>query len=224
MKILNLYANIGGNRKLWGDNHDITAVEIDPKIAKLYQKFYPADTVVVGDAHQYLLDHFHEFDFIWSSPPCPTHSRINRANGLNPYKDNTRQLENGGGIKIRYPDMKLYEEIILLNTWFRGLYCVENVVSYYEPLIPPIHFGSHYFWTNFYFPTNGLKTIDRMIGGAKHVTNADLATKSGFDLKDFEGSGIDVRLALRDVTEPELAEHIFKYVLNPYEPNQQLFT
>lgn len=31
MKILNLYAGIGGNRKLWtpnGDEHDITAVNI----------------------------------------------------------------------------------------------------------------------------------------------------------------------------------------------------
>lgn len=27
MKILNLYAGIGGNRKLWPDDHEITAVE-----------------------------------------------------------------------------------------------------------------------------------------------------------------------------------------------------
>jgi hypothetical protein len=27
MKILNLYAGIGGNRKLWGDEHEIVAVE-----------------------------------------------------------------------------------------------------------------------------------------------------------------------------------------------------
>ncbi len=32
-KMLNLYAGIGGNRKLWGDNDDITAIEINPKIA-----------------------------------------------------------------------------------------------------------------------------------------------------------------------------------------------
>lgn len=28
MKILNLYAGIGGNRKLWGNEHQITADEI----------------------------------------------------------------------------------------------------------------------------------------------------------------------------------------------------
>lgn len=35
MKILNLYAGIGGNRKLWGDDHEITAVEIESKIASI---------------------------------------------------------------------------------------------------------------------------------------------------------------------------------------------
>ena len=67
MKILNLYAGIGGNRKLWGDEHEITAVEIDPEIAAIYQDFFPNDEVIVGDAHQYLLEHFKEYDFIWSN-------------------------------------------------------------------------------------------------------------------------------------------------------------
>ena len=58
MKILNLYAGIGGNRKLWGDEHNITAVEINPNIAKIYQDLYPYDTVIVGDAHEYLRQHF----------------------------------------------------------------------------------------------------------------------------------------------------------------------
>ena len=74
MKILNLYAGIGGNRKLWGDEHEITAVEINPKIAECYKKLFPNDNVIVGDAHEYLRQHFREFDFIWASPPCPTHS------------------------------------------------------------------------------------------------------------------------------------------------------
>ena len=39
MKILNLYAGIGGNRKLWGKEHDITAVELRPEIAAIYQRF-----------------------------------------------------------------------------------------------------------------------------------------------------------------------------------------
>jgi len=76
MKILNLYCGIGGNRKLWGDEHEVVAVEINPEIAKIYHDLFPNDEVVVGDAHQYLLNHYKEFEFIWSSPPCPTHSRM----------------------------------------------------------------------------------------------------------------------------------------------------
>jgi DNA (cytosine-5)-methyltransferase 1 len=78
MKILNLYAGIGGNRKLWGNDDEITAVEFDEQIARIYQDNFPNDKVVIGDAHQYLLEHFREFDFIWASPPCPTHSRARK--------------------------------------------------------------------------------------------------------------------------------------------------
>jgi DNA (cytosine-5)-methyltransferase 1 len=93
MKILNLYSGIGGNRKLWGDTHDITAVEFNPEIAQIYKDFFPNDKMIIGDAHQYLLEHFHKYEFIWSSPPCPTHSRFNNINFLDG--------------KYKYPDMTL---------------------------------------------------------------------------------------------------------------------
>ena len=76
MKILNIYAGIGGNRKLWGGEHEIIAVEHNPDIAAVYQDLYPNDTVIISDAHTYLLEHYKEFDFIWASPPCQSHSRI----------------------------------------------------------------------------------------------------------------------------------------------------
>src|SRR3990167_5821791 len=143
MKILNLYAGIGGNRRLWGEEHAITAIELNPQIAKIYQDFFPNDLVIVADAHQYLLDHFKEFDFIWSSPPCPTHSRFNLL------------ANEQEGKSVKYPDMALYQEIIYLKNWFKGKWVVENVISYYEPLIQPVGSGSHYFWANFYM--NSLK-------------------------------------------------------------------
>lgn len=40
MKILNLYAGIGGNRKLWGNEHDITAIEYDENIAKFIKRIF----------------------------------------------------------------------------------------------------------------------------------------------------------------------------------------
>ncbi|MEK7112410.1 MAG: DNA cytosine methyltransferase, partial [Patescibacteria group bacterium] len=138
MKILNLYAGIGGNRKLWGDSHEITAVEYKPEIAKVYQDLFPKDTVIIGNAHQYLLEHYAEFDFIWSSPPCPSHSKMRKGFSV------------ANGAKPIYPDMKLYEEILFLQGFFKGKFCVENVIAWYEPLITPTEMGRHYYWTNFY--------------------------------------------------------------------------
>ncbi len=145
MKILNLYACLGGNRYKWGDEHDITAVEWDEELARMYQERFPNDKVILEDAHQYLLDHYKEFDFIWSSPPCPTHS--------------TFQFSMKNSRVMKYPDMALYQEIIFLDTFYDGRYCVENVISYYEPLIEPKKRGRHYFWTNFQLPYNINKRI-----------------------------------------------------------------
>ena len=140
-KILNLYACLGGNRYKWDEvanNLEITAVELDPELARLYQERFPNDKVIIGDAHQYLLDHYKEFDFTWSSPPCPSHSKARFA------RANTT-------IAV-YPDMKLYQEIILLSKYFKGKYVVENVIPFYDPLIPAKKRGRHLYWTNFNLP------------------------------------------------------------------------
>ena len=142
MKILNLYACLGGNRYKWDEVTDIevTAVELDPECARLYQERFPNDKVIIADAHQYLLDHYKEFDFIWSSPPCPTHSRLVQG--------------NKNKIKMKYPDMKLYEEVIFLDNFFNGKYVVENVIPFYTPLIPAKKRGRHLYWTNFNLPND----------------------------------------------------------------------
>lgn len=132
-KVLNLYAGVGGNRKLWNDVQ-VTAVEMEPKIAAIYQRFNPEDTVVIGDAHEYLLENLDGFDFVWSSPPCQTHSKMNKA---------TRHKLK------RYPDLRLYEEIIYLKHNAKCLWVVENVKPYYEPLIPGKLMGRHLVWCNF---------------------------------------------------------------------------
>lgn len=136
MRILNLYAGIGGNRKLWGDEHDITAVESEQYIADVYKELYPRDKVIVGDAHQYLLDHYKEFDFIWSSPPCPSHSRIRLTHKTKPT------------VPV-YPTMKLYEEVIFLKYFSVCDYVVENVIPYYKPLVEPTAtIDRHLVWSN----------------------------------------------------------------------------
>lgn len=144
MKILNLYACLGGNRYKWDEVTDVkvTAVEWDEELARMYQKRFPNDKVIVADAHKYLLDHYKEFDFIWSSPPCPSHSRARYWNSSN-YKTTTKPV---------YPSMSLYEEIIFLQHYFKSKYVVENVTPYYEPLIPAHKRGRHLYWTNFNLP------------------------------------------------------------------------
>jgi len=232
MKILNLYSGIGGNRKLWDDEHSITAVELNPQIAKIYSDFFPNDTVIIADAHQYLLDHYKEFDFIWSSPPCPTHSRINYS--------------NGGRWKVKYPDMRLYQEIILLQKWFKGIYVVENVISYYEPLIEPQESGRHYFWANFKIPKQKYSLqIGRLNGKDqnKHRDNLlnELENKMRkptirevqipelMELHKMDLSQVSIpnkRQVLRNCVHPELGLHILEYAMNKVrrsETQTQLF-
>ena len=145
MKVLNLFAGLGGNRKYWdevarekGINIEVTAVEFDPEIAKAYIKRYPNDNVIVGDAWDYAAKNYLNFDFIWASPPCQTHSRLNIANNIR--NDRTKRL----------PDFRLYELIVYLKYFCKKAFVVENVVPFYEPLIKPTaEIGRHYFWANF---------------------------------------------------------------------------
>lgn len=198
MKILNLYAGIGGNRKLWGDNRDITAVEIDENIAGVYSKLYPNDTVIVGDAHEYLRRHFREFDFIWASPPCPTHSVL--------------QLSHSNDKDLKYPDMTLYQEIILLNQFYKGNWVIENVKPYYNPLIQPsFSIGRHLFWSNKFLLVNQFtSTYNKDVSRDK---KEHLAETMGIDINVLENKGFDVRKVLRNCVRPEIGKYIFDAIL-----------
>lgn len=193
MKILNLYAGIGGNRKLWGDEHDITAVEWDEETARVYQDYFPNDTVIIGDAHKYLLDHYKEFDFIWSSPPCPTHSKLNTMANANGKRD------------WKYPDMKLYQEIILLMKAFDGKWVVENVEAYYEPLIPITKkLCRHWFWSNFRLGNFDIEN-DILI---KYSGIKDYEKEYGYDLSEYVFDRYHRRQKLRNCVNPGLGKYI----------------
>jgi len=203
MKILNLYAGIGGNRKLWSDKHEITAVEINPKIADCYKKLFPNDNVIVGDAHEYLRQHFREFDFIWASPPCPTHSVLQM----------TRYYDES----LKYPDMTLYQEIIWLQSFFKGKWCIENVKPYYEPLISPTFLiDRHYFWASDFIMTNQFHDEFTSTDGKwKKDDIKRMADDYGYsliDLKDFNYT--EKRLVLRNLVVPEIGKIIFERLTN----------
>ena len=195
MKVLNLYAGIGGNRKLWPNDIEVTAVEINPEIAAIYQKFFPNDKVIVADAHQYLLDHYEDFNFIWSSPPCVTHSRARYW------------ASKGKKYLPKYPDLKLYEEIIFLNAYLGrnqvGIkWVVENVNPYYSVLYTPIQeIGRHCFWSNFFISKISIQ--DTKI----HNTNGN-SKLYGFDISNKK-IGKRKDQIMRNLVNPRVGIHVW---------------
>ena len=222
-KILNLYACLGGNRYKWdevtkraGIDIEVTAVELDPELARMYQERFPNDTVIITDAHQYLLDHYKEFDFIWTSPPCPSHSRARYWSSSN-YETTTEAI---------YPDMKLYQEIIFLQHYYRtGKYVVENVIPYYEPLVPAQLRGRHLYWTNFNLPTD-LNDRRVQIGAGKNELNK-LCNFHEIDISSYNGEQSLIKVA-RNLVDFEAGKTILERALNIQKENdirqQTLFT
>tara|TARA_R100001460_G_scaffold5697_4_gene15537 strand:- start:1790 stop:2431 length:642 start_codon:yes stop_codon:yes gene_type:complete len=199
MKILNLYACLGGNRYKWNkvkEDIEVTAVELDEECARLYQERFPNDKVIIADAHQYLLDHYKEYDFIWSSPPCPTHSRLVQS--------------NKNKIKMKYPDMKLYEEILFLKHIYTGKYVVENVIPYYEPLIPAYKRHRHLYWTNFNLPNILTNRKVKISIGKNEVKK--LCEFHDFDFYKYKGKQKTNKIA-RNLVDYEAGKTIFETML-----------
>jgi DNA (cytosine-5)-methyltransferase 1 len=152
------------------------------------------------DAHQFLLDHYKKFDFIWSSPPCQSHSSF-RKNICVRYR-NTPPV---------YPDMSLYQEILFLKHHATVPWVVENVKPYYEPLIAPTaKLQRHYFWSNLEIKQRDFKK--------DHIRTSQipqLQEMHGFDLSGFKLK--NKRQVLRNCVSPELG----KYVLDQLDLKEQ---
>jgi DNA (cytosine-5)-methyltransferase 1 len=204
MKVLNLYAYLGGNRFKWdevakekGIEIEVTAVELDEEAARLYQERFPNDTVIVADAHQYLLDNYKEFDFIWSSPPCPTHSR---------FQTSMKTIR-----KMQYPDMKLYQEILFLDNFFDGKYCVENVIPFYEPLVQAQKRGRHLYWCNFTLPNDINERKNPDLARAKDLIKT-LSNFHDYDFTKYKGTQSVQKMA-RNLVDYEAGRTIFETAL-----------
>lgn len=194
IKVLNLYAGIGGNRKLWKDV-EVTAIENDPEIAKIYKDNFPDDEVIITDAHKYLESNFMKYDFIWSSPPCQTHSSF-RKNICVRFR----------GTKPRYPDFSLYEEIIFLMEHFKGLWLIENVNPYYKTLVDGQKLARHIVWCNF-----KIKPLEYKRTNIRNEQIKDLEKRHGFDLSKYKIK--NKRQILRNCVEPYIGKHILDCVI-----------
>lgn len=203
-KVLNLYACLGGNRLLW-DNCEVTAVELDPELARLYQERFPNDTVIIADAHQYLLEHYKEFDFIWSSPPCPSHSRARYW------------FSKGGKCQVEYPDLTLYQEIIFLQHFSlkNQKWVIENVIPYYNPLIPAQKRDRHLYWTNFTLPNTLSNRTNSGELNTKSVLN-ELCEFHDYDFRKYKGEQRVLKIA-RNLVDYEAGKTIFDVARGIYE-------
>lgn len=191
---------VGGNRLLWKDVK-VTAVEIDPKIAKAYADQFPEDDVIVGDAMSYLLEHYKEFDGVWASPPCQKHSKMMKATRHN---------------IVDYFDPMLWQLIVFLQHFYKGNWIVENVVPYYKPLIEPqLKVGRHLFWSN--RPLFGIEDVKRPKG---FITKSNSAGAE--ELKKWLGIKYEGNIyygknhcpaqVLRNCVHPKIGEQLLKYL------------
>lgn len=192
MKVLNLYSGLGGNRKYW-KGAEVTAVELNGHAAAIFRQMYPRDKIVIGDAHDYLLRNHELFDFVWSSPPCQSHSKMVKA---------TRHDVR------KFPDMKLYEEIVWLQHFFKGKWVVENVKPYYKPLIEPSAvLGRHCFWSNFSISNYEPPAMGNFIQAREDDIKKWLGLEFHAERKRAEGFRLDQ--AIRNCVHPELGRHVF---------------
>ena len=210
-RILNLYACLGGNRYKWDEvlieagitEYEIIAVELDPELARLYKERFPNDVIIIADAHQYLLDHYKEFDFIWTSPPCPSHSKSRYWYSSN-YETSTEPI---------YPDMVLYQEILFLQHYYKtGKYVVENVTPYYNPLIQAQKRGRHLYWTNFNLQTTLSKRKDPTLT-RKADEIKQLSEFHDYDFKKYKGEQRLNKIA-RNLVDYEAGKTILATALN----------
>jgi DNA (cytosine-5)-methyltransferase 1 len=209
MKILNLYAGIGGNRKFWGKaEHQVTAVELRPDICQVYRDQFPQDHLIEGDAHEFLIGNYKEFDFIWTSPPCQSHSRARYY----AYKNNPL-------VPDVYPDMTLYQEIIFLQHHCKGLWVAENVDPYYQELIPPaVKLGRHMLWSNF-----GIAKIDCEDADLHQWGIRKLEEFHGYDLSryDLESRPDDL---LRNCVAARTGLHVLECAIGKYKSKASQLT
>ena len=104
--------------------------------------------------------------------------------------------------------MSLYQQILLLKSWSKGLWAVENVIPYYDYLIEPdTMIGRHPYWSNFKIDPLEVKNID-----VSRSTKEELSEYLELPIPRINGA-----LLLRNSVEPKVGKHIFDCALRKYD-------
>lgn len=112
---------------------------------------------------------------------------------------------------MAYPDMKLYEEILFLDNYFDGKYCVENVIPFYEPLITAKKRGRHLYWTNFNLPNDLGKRKNPDFSRIKDVVGV-MSNFHDYDFTKYKGEQRMNKMA-RNLVDYEAGRTIFETAL-----------
>tara|TARA_B100000925_G_scaffold70372_1_gene48783 strand:+ start:2323 stop:3009 length:687 start_codon:yes stop_codon:yes gene_type:complete len=213
LRILNLYAGIGGNAILWrkvaqenGLNIIIDHVEINQDLCNELKRLFPYDNVFNIDAHDYLEllareNRLNKYDIIWSSPPCQTHSRMNRINSKKYHKSS-------------YIDPSLYQEIILLKYNFDGIYFVENVKPYYGVIFDGVEIGRHVIWSNIDVNDISFRYNKKLFDLSIEQLQKEYGIKLSKNIYLEYPKGHDPKQVYRNAVHPKLGELIFKRLIN----------
>ncbi|MHA1887546.1 MAG: DNA cytosine methyltransferase [Promethearchaeota archaeon] len=136
MKILDLYAGLGGTAKgiqkalaEFAIDYEYFAVDNNHNICIAHKQNNPSSQIICDNALNWL-KYINKFDFIWASPPCQSHSKLQYIH------------------KNRLIDWSLWHIIDVLRR--KNIpYVVENVLVYYnEPFEHTLMVGRHCFWSN----------------------------------------------------------------------------
>ena len=98
-----------------------------------------------------------------------------------------------------------------MEKWYKKKYVVENVIPYYEPLIPAKKRGRHLYWTNFNLPNDLNERDSSIMEGADEVTK--WCKFHEYDFKKYKGKQRTDKMA-RNLVDYEAGKTIFKTALN----------
>jgi len=212
VRVLDLYAGLGGTdkgiRKVAAEKNiklDYYAIEIDPAVCQAHKKNHLESNVICADVKDWL-DKVTDFDFVWASPPCQTHSINNYSN-------------KAIGYKTKPVDWSLWHVIDILQRAETIPFVVENVKIWYnEPFKHNFKLDRHYFWTNLQ-----LVPFDYHKKPAKEWCHISVKDWQEYHQLEPATTG-DKRQQLRNCVHWSIAAGIFEQFLEPRSPILEFFT